>query len=451
MHALQMVGALMLAASAAAFGQSTNQSSQTPPAKAKDTQSSVTITANVRQVLVPVVVTDKKGHYVTDLKASDFQIFEDGAPQKIVAFSGGPDSLILGVGGKTVAHLESGVPAAVQQKTDSGGLRRSYLICVDTLHSSFANFARVRDALRKFFEQQPGDDSQYALVALGRDIVMLHDSARNPSEILAAVQDKRIAKAIQGSEAGNAAFARQQFLGLVGRYCGLCGCPLASQEQPGCPGARANVQMFFQSNANRTLMLNERFLAGLNRLVAAIASMPTTRTIVFISDGFERAPGNELYAMMQAFGARDSTLTLTPVDTQGLLDKVIRLAVQNNVLFYTLDSRGLYTLASIGGSTMDASTGGASPFRVDRSQMNVAHEKTDGLAELANKTGGLFFENNNDLLKGIQRAVADGHEHYVLAYVPSAKGTAGTYRKIHVEVKDHKLRVKAKPGYWATN
>ena len=320
MHALQMVGALMLAASAAAFGQSTNQSSQTPPAKAKDTQSSVTITANVRQVLVPVVVTDKKGHYVTDLKASDFQIFEDGAPQKIVAFSSGPDSLIVGANGRTAAHLESGAPPAVSQKADSGGLRRSYLICVDTLHSSFANFTRVRDALRKFFAQQPGDDSQYALVALGRDIVMLHDSTRNPSEILAAVQDKRIAKAIQGSEAGNAAFARQQFLGLMGRYCGLCGCPLASQEQPGCPGARANVQMFFQSNENRTLMLNERFLAGLNRLVAAIASMPTTRTIVFISDGFERAPGNELYAMMQAFGARDSTLTLTPVDTQGLLD-----------------------------------------------------------------------------------------------------------------------------------
>ncbi len=331
------------------------------------------------------------------------------------------------------------------------GLQRSYLICVDTLHSSFANFGRVRDALRKFFEQQPSDDSQYALVALGRDIVMLHDSTRNPSEILAAVQDKRIVKAIQGSEAGNAAFARQQFLGLMGRYCGLCGCPLASQEQPGCDGARANVQMFFQNSANRNLMLNERFLAGLNRLVAAIASMPTTRTIVFISDGFERAPGNELYALMQGFGARDSTLTLTPVDTHDLLDKVIRLAVQNNVLFYTLDSRGLYTLASIGGSTMDASTGGGGSTQVDRSEMNAAHENTDGLAELANKTGGLFFENNNDLLKGIRRAVADGHQHYVLAYVPSDERADGSYRKIRVEVKDHKLHVKAKPGYWAAN
>jgi len=447
MHAFK----IMLAASLAAFGQSINQSSQTPSAKAKGTQGSVTITANVRQVLVPVVVTDKKGHYVTDLKASDFQVFEDGAPQKIVAFSSGPDSLILGSDGRTVTHLESSAPVSVPQKTDSGGLRRSYLICVDTLHSSFANFASVRDALRKFFEQQASDDAQYALVALGRDIVMLHDSTRNPSELLAAVQDKRIAKAIQGSEAGNAAFARQQFLGLMRRYCGLCGCPLYAEEAPGCPGARANVQMFFQSNENRTLMMNERFLAGLNRLVAAIASMPTTRTIVFISDGFERAPGNELYAMVQAFGARDSTLSLTPVDTQNLLDKVIRLAIQNNVLFYTLDSRGLYTLASIDGSTLDASTGGASSVQMDRSQMNVAHEKADGLAELANKTGGLFFENSNDLLKGIRRAVADGHEHYVLAYVPSDKGTAGTYRRIHVEVKDHKLRVKAKPGYWASN
>ena len=81
-HHLQMVGAMMLAASLAVFGQSTNQTGQTPPAKSKGTEDSVTITANVRQVLVPVVVTDKKGHYVTDLKASDFQSSRTARPKR---------------------------------------------------------------------------------------------------------------------------------------------------------------------------------------------------------------------------------------------------------------------------------------------------------------------------------------------------------------------------------
>lgn len=137
------------------------------------------------------------------------------------------------------------------------------------------------------------------------------------------------------------------------------------------------------------------------------------------------------------------------MDTQDALEKILRLAVHNNVQFYTLDSRGLYTLASLDGSTLDASTGGISSERVDADEMSVAHENTDGLAELADQTGGLFFENSNDLLKGIRKAVADGHERYMLAYVSSDKRMDGKYRKIRVEVKGHKFHVKAKPGYWA--
>ena len=50
------------------------------------------IKADVRQVLVPVVVTDKKGHHVLGLKADDFEVSEDGTPQKIVAFSTSSDT-----------------------------------------------------------------------------------------------------------------------------------------------------------------------------------------------------------------------------------------------------------------------------------------------------------------------------------------------------------------------
>jgi tetratricopeptide (TPR) repeat protein len=46
-----------------------------------------TIKVEVRQVLVPVVVTDKEGHHVTGLTAADFHVFEDGVEQKISGFS----------------------------------------------------------------------------------------------------------------------------------------------------------------------------------------------------------------------------------------------------------------------------------------------------------------------------------------------------------------------------
>jgi hypothetical protein len=44
------------------------------------------ISVGANMVLVPVVVTDKHGQHVTGLKAEDFEIQEDGKPQKIAAF-----------------------------------------------------------------------------------------------------------------------------------------------------------------------------------------------------------------------------------------------------------------------------------------------------------------------------------------------------------------------------
>jgi VWFA-related protein len=121
------------------------------------------------------------------------------------------------------------------------------------------------------------------------------------------------------------------------------------------------------------------------------------------------------------------------------------------VKFYTLDSRGLYTNNSFAGSSLDVSNWSGSSPAMDRQTLATAHENTDALSELAHETGGLFFENNNDLLKGIRRAFSDGRQYYTLAYVPANKNFDGKYRTIHVEVKGKGMIVTAKPGYWATN
>ena len=106
------------------------------------------IRANVRQVLVPVVVTDQKGHYITGLKISDFQVPPKmAAPQTIVGF--GTSTEPFGrTGGRTHVQFSSkqrvSAKAPVPATAAKGACipRRTYLICVDALHSAFTNFAR---------------------------------------------------------------------------------------------------------------------------------------------------------------------------------------------------------------------------------------------------------------------------------------------------------------------
>jgi hypothetical protein len=62
---------------------------------------------------------------------------------------------------------------------------------------------------------------------------------------------------------------------------------------------------------------------------------------------------------------------------------------------------------------------------------------------------GTAFQNSNNILTGLQRAFADGRQYYMLAYVPSNSDPDGKFRPISVRLRDGKMVVKAKRGYWA--
>lgn len=413
-----------------------------------------TIKTEVKQVLVPVVVTDKSGHYITGLHVSDFHIAEDAIPQTIASFAvsssphqllGAPEAWIPPAGSENGAFKTGG---AVNSSP-----RRTYLVCIDTLHSTFSNFGRVRDALKKLFQNESAGESQYALIALGRQPHVIQDSTRDPKAVLTTIASSNFMKTVVDTESAKLANDIQQFTYFMRDiYCTWCACDaFNTADSPRCPAAQTQLQAYLLRSGERTRILDEGFYQALQQLLSAMATMPTTRTVVFISDGFNRFPGRELYAVMSGFAPKDHRFEFNPRDMDDRLQNVLKIAVDHDIRFYTIDSRGLYTGALLGGSTFDASTdqGAHIPQRVDFDRMTVAHENTDALATLARDTGGLFFENNNDLLKGIKRAFADGRDYYLLSYIPKNKLEDGTFRHILVQVSNKKWRVNAKAGYWA--
>src|SRR5262245_52305665 len=89
----------------------------------------VTFTVAVNYVEVDAVVTDAQGVPVKDLRADDFQLLEDGKPQKISAFS------LVDVPVTHQSHplfASESIEPDVFSNAESDG--RLYLIVLDDLH-----------------------------------------------------------------------------------------------------------------------------------------------------------------------------------------------------------------------------------------------------------------------------------------------------------------------------
>jgi VWFA-related protein len=107
----------------------------------------VRITSNLVQV--DAVVTDKKGRQVTDLSIQDFEVLEDGHPQKITNLSyvsirspaAGSEAPVA-----TAAKDRTGPPIPVRLHPEQ--VHRTIALVVDDLGLSFESMVYVRQALK---------------------------------------------------------------------------------------------------------------------------------------------------------------------------------------------------------------------------------------------------------------------------------------------------------------
>ncbi|MGH9583440.1 MAG: VWA domain-containing protein [Bryobacteraceae bacterium] len=421
-----------------------------------------TLQANVREVLVPVLVTDKKGHPVSNLQRSDFAVFEDGVPQHIVAFNKTYSaSLNPSTRPARGGSANESSRAALGSHTGSNSPIRNYVICVDTLHSNLGDVVRAQRTLKKFFQHEHDPKAQYALMILGRNIEVIQDATRDPSAILSALKSKKFETGVADGEASGIESEEQHLMRML-----TGASPRACAGRNACTELKGRVRSYIDKSANRTALLTRDFLRELKAIISAMGGMPTQRTLILISDGFNLAPGEELYGIASAYFPGDAEWRINVRYTQPMLNEILQMAENDNVVVYGLDSRGAYTPASselLGASNgvMDGHGAGmdsrntsfqASVQAVQTMTTNeaaVAWQNGSALAQFASATGGIYFENSNNLLPGLRRAFNDERVRYLIAYSPSNNAADGQYRKIGVTVKRKGLRVYAKSGYWA--
>lgn len=415
MSRIPIILLFVLLLSRAALAQQTDNSrpQPTPPPAVEPQQPSrsndddvVRITTNLVQV--DAVVTDKNGKLITDLRPDEVQIFEDGHQQKITNFS------FVTTEASTTAPLPSAppdknAPPLPPTKLHPEDVRRTIALVVDDLGLSFESTYYVRNALKKFVDQQMQPGDLVAIIRTSGGIGALQQFTANKRQLYAAIE--RI-KWYPNGRSSLGAFAPIEAKS-----------PIDDRLKAGDDKQAANDDL----NQFREDVFAVGTLGAVGYVVKGMRELPGRKSILLMSDGFK------------IFSAGDAELNYrTLLSLRRLIDQANRATV----VIYTMNASGLQVL----GLTAADSTGARSS--------EAAFELQDGLDQLARATGGIAIRNTNDLSGGIRRVIEDQKSYYLIGYRPDestfdAKSGRRTFHKLSLKItRPGKYSVRMRNGFY---
>ena len=140
-------------------------------------------------IRIDVSVTDAKSKPVTDLKQSDFDVFENGAKQKITSFS-----FVSSVRDRTPLlkpvekTQDATLPAPPTLTPRPSALRRTIALLVDDLSLSFESVYYTKRALKKFVDEQMQEGDLVAVIRTGAGVGALQQFTSDKRMLHAAIE-----------------------------------------------------------------------------------------------------------------------------------------------------------------------------------------------------------------------------------------------------------------------
>lgn len=454
-----LVAALLASSLALSSASLTHTRAQTQPANMPAPAEEDVVRVDANLVQVDAVVTDDAGRQVTDLRAEDFEILEDGRPQQITNFSyvstaGGP---LASGGGATPATREPSparassaqpAPAAKDAPPVPSSplrreqMRRTVVLVVDDLGLSFADLVSVRAALRKFVEDEmePGDLA--GLVTTSGDAGDLRQLTGDRQALRAAIE--RLRWQPLNNRVGLHAFA------------------------PEADSSAAFMQQQSSGSFYETLSSLQYIVAGLRDLPGRKSVILFTEDLPILKCRFGEAAGGD-----------DGLQPDGDSEVERLVRKLLQSSNRASVVINAIDAHGLANTSPtaadetpkdglVNPSDTKPITDG-SLVRPSASQKqlssgewltNSLNRKTNSLCStqqslqyITHRTGGLAVVNTNDLGGGVQRITEDLRGYYLIGYRPApgtfeTKGGRGRYHRITLRVKRAGLHVRTREGFF---
>jgi VWFA-related protein len=382
----------------------------------------VTFRAEVNYVEVDASVTDQQGLLVTDLRQTDFELLEDGRPQKIDAFS--LVRLPIEPSPRLTASATS-VESDVSSNTGVDG--RIYLLVLDDLHTTVANTPRVKAFLREFLERSFGPADLAAVAYTSGRIAASQEFTSNRRLLLEAIDrftGRRLrSEALEIAEALNRDPRDPTDTPLNPRNRSGDG------RDPFDPYSGLNPFEAERAYQARTTLNAVRDLAALMQGVQG-----RRKSMILVSEGLS-------YNVFDGFKNASAGVILRDATD------AMAAAMRANVAIYSVDPRGLATF----GEAIDIA--GTSPndphFTVPGTMLDLLRTSQQSLRELSNQTGGFAGIDSNDLSGVLDRIVRENSTYYLLGYYSTNERRDGRLRRIEVRVKRAGFQVRARRGYLA--
>ncbi len=404
-------------------------------------QPETVIRSTVRLVQVSVVVEDKKGNPVTNLKPEGFTLLDNGKPQKIAFFNGPATTQAPDQPARKPVRL---LPAnAFTNRYDLKGQDLPGAVTVvlfDALNTAPQDQSFVRKQVIHFLQSlQPQD--HVAVYGLANQLLILHEFTRDSSDLVAAA-NRYSPKELAAFDASHTPPLDLVTLGADKQWAAL-------QNSVN----NANAQIGEQYTKDRVAMTVE----AMGEIANHVSDIPGRKSMVWISGGLPIQMGSadigkKAYGGSSGIGDSSTANRLPRPDREGVVkfDEMVRQVAdilnRSNIAMYAVDAKGVEL-----DTTMDVSGRGSrlTDQVRDTSVTNAEQDARDTSKLLADRTGGMAFFGNNDVRGAIRRAFDDGRYAYNIGFYPNHQEWDGKFRKIKIEAREG-LRLRYRSGYYAS-
>ena len=421
---------------------------QSPLLRAQDPQGppSVTFQVEVNYVDVDAVVTDEKGNFVAGLAREDFEIFEDGKPQKIDMFS----YVEIPVE-KTERFLASDRPVSSDSQSNRQPFTgRLFVIVLDDQDVSVFRTSQTRKAARQFVEEYMGDNDVAAVIHTSGRSDAAQEFTSNKQLLVAAI-DKFVGRKMRSLTLDR---LDEYYHRLAVSSSGSSDSNNSEPQPSTDPGGHSRLNPGDFERGYRALGVLDT-LKNVSEFLAGVRGR--RKAVLFFSEGID-------YPVYDLFGSQNAS------DVLRATQDAVTMAARSNVNYFTIDPRGLVGITSefmemngspspeLSGAAPGGSTGTnapipgvtgatAGPFNAVTELMNEFRISQDSLRTLAEETGGIASVSSNSLTSAFERIVELNSRYYVLGYYPPTHPRDGRFHRIEVRVKRPGLRVQARRGY----